>query len=176
MLLLLPYLGPKPLDLQQGNYLEDDCLKTIPANYTPPPPHTHTVVYNKQKRMEIYSVFKDNLSSDCELSEPEQLGGSAEKTTFRVTHLYLQNQIRLEGREVGKVRRKVLCSNTNVNTGSLATLPFTTAMIALSCKGVLKESNPKTFFNVFRTRRSGSKGEEGWVLIFTNSGQRLRQR
>ena len=72
--------------------------------------------------------------------------------------------------------RKVLCSSTNVNTDSLAMLPFTTAMIAFSCKGVLKESNPKTFFNVLRTRRSGSKGEEGWVLIFTNSGQRLRQR
>ena len=70
----------------------------------------------------------------------------------------------------------MLCSSTNVNTGSLVTLPFTTAMIALSCKGVLKESNPKTFFNMLRTRRSGSKGEEGWVLIFTNSGQRLRQR
>ena len=70
----------------------------------------------------------------------------------------------------------MLCSSTNVNTGSMAMLPFTTAMIAFSCKGVLKESNPKTFFNVLWTRRSGSKGEEGWVLIFTNSGQRLRQR
>lgn len=47
-----------------------------------------------------------------------------------------------------------------------ALLPFTTAMVALSCKGVLKESKPKTFFSVLRTRRSGSKGEERWVLIF----------
>ncbi|VCX10561.1 unnamed protein product [Gulo gulo] len=46
-------------------------------------------------------------------------------------------------------------------------------MVALSCKGVLKESNPKTFFNVLRTRRSGSK--EGRVLILaTDRGQKLR--
>lgn len=49
-------------------------------------------------------------------------------------------------------------------------LPFTTAMVALSCKGVLKESNPKTFFRVLRTRRSGSKGvEKGWALILAKS-------
>lgn len=64
-------------------------------------------------------------------------------------------------------------TSTNVHAGSLAMLPLTTAMVALSCKGVLKESNPKTFFNVLRTRRSGSK--EGRVLILaTDRGQKLR--
>lgn len=57
-------------------------------------------------------------------------------------------------------------------------LPFTTAMVALSCKGVLKESNPKTFFRVVRTRRSRSGGvEEGWALILAKgSSQEVKVR
>ena len=39
--------------------------------------------------MEIYSVFKDNLSSDYELSESEQLGGSADKTVSLGWHVYI---------------------------------------------------------------------------------------
>lgn len=56
MLLLLPYQGPKPLYLQQKNYLEDDCLKTIPANYIPTP-HTHILLSTPNKREWKFIVF-----------------------------------------------------------------------------------------------------------------------
>ena len=69
MLLLLPYLGPKPLYLQQRNYLEDDCLKTIPANHTPPPPHTHTLLSTPNKREWKCIVFSKTtlaLTVNCQ--------------------------------------------------------------------------------------------------------------
>ena len=68
MLLLLPYLGPKPLYLQQRNYLEDDCLKTIPANHTPPP-HTHTLLSTPNKREWKCIVFSKTtlaLTVNCQ--------------------------------------------------------------------------------------------------------------
>lgn len=82
----------------------------------------------------------------------------------------------------GKSQLRVLCysvlSRYSQESAKQGILPFATAMVALSCKGVLKESNPKTFFRVVRTRCSRSEGvEEGWALILAKgSSQKVNTR
>lgn len=83
-------------------------------------------------------------------------------------------------RRVGRVKGRcvTVCYHGTARGLQNRMLPFATAKVALSCKGVLKESNPKTFFRVVRTRRSGSEGvEEGWALILAKSlSQKLTAR